>query len=178
MGFIYLQPPRNYLDFLKENEDDLISYVGNHRCKVSFLTDEFILEKLQQLKRSTKIYSHAFYDGELLHEYENDLDQEEYLIGIELSLHQERFLTLLQQDAFRCYSLTWNETRMHLYTFEEDDAVFYSRNILYPLHWDHDTYIIVYTDPKDRVGYIRGLLTSNEDRYPSSYLLHPLFYVK
>lgn len=177
MGYIYLQPSRRYLNFLKENKDDLISYVGNHKCKISFLTDEFILEKLQQLKRSTKIYSHALYDGELNQEYQNDLDQDGYLIGIELSLHPERFSTLLQH-AFRCYSLIWNERPMHLYTFEEDDLVFYSRNILYPLHWDRDSYIIVYRDPKNQIGYIRGLLTANEERYPSSYLLQPLFYVK
>lgn len=178
MGYIYLQPPRNYLNFLKENKDDLISYVGNHKSRVSFLTDEFILEKLQQLKQSTKIYNHALYDGELDHEYQNDLDQDGYLIGIELSLHQERFLTLIQQDAFRCYSLIWNESPMNLYTFEEENLVFNSRNILYPLHWNCDSYLIVYTDPQDQVGYIRGLLTSNTELYPPSYLLQPLFYLK
>ncbi|TCP69252.1 hypothetical protein [Baia soyae] len=178
MGYIYLQKPHNCLKFLRAREDDLISYEGNGEYQIPFLQDEFVLDKLLTLQQSSKIYSHAYRDGEFLHEYQNDLDSEGYVTGIEISLRKECFLTLLQGNSFRCYSFTWNENPMRLFTFEEESIVFNSRNILYPLHWDYDSFLIVDIDPVSKIGHIRGLLTSNEERYPSLYLLQPLFFLK
>ncbi|MDQ0415997.1 hypothetical protein J2Z48_000155 [Croceifilum oryzae] len=178
MGYIYLQQPRNCLEFIQTREDDLISSIGTRGYQIPLLRDEFVLDKLLKLKQSSKIYTHAHRDGEFHYEYQNDLDSEGYLTGIEISLHKECFLALLQQNSFRCYSFSWNHKQMRLFTFEDENVVFNSLNILYPLHWDHDSFLIVDIDPVSKIGRIRGLLTSNEDRYPTPYLLQPLFFIK
>ncbi|SDY12049.1 hypothetical protein [Thermoactinomyces sp. DSM 45892] len=179
MGYIYLQKPHNYLKLRREREGDLISYAENLEYhQIPFVQDESVLDKLLHLKQSPKIYSHAYRDGEFFHEYQSDLDSEGYVTGIEISLRKESFLTLLQKNSFRCYSFSWDDNSMRLFTLEEEDIVFNSQNILYPLHWNRDSFLIIDIDPISRMGRIRGLLTSNEDRYPSLYLLQPLFFLK
>ena len=62
-------------------------------------------------------------------------------------------------------------------TLDLIDKVFSPDNIIYPLNSKRDAFIIVYMEPKYKVGLVKALITSRNDIYPIDYLKVPDFVI-
>lgn len=176
MGYIYLQPPNHRsVEEYEKMENKLLNYVVPHKLIINQKVDNRIEELLNQMRQSTKTYSKALDEEEIDQEYCNDLDKDSHLIGIEFGFTKEKLISLVNSDSFNSYFIKWKGTDFRLYTLDIADEVFNSNNVIYPLTKEMDSYLIVKIEGRYSVGIIKGLITSREDKYPTDYMLKPLF---
>lgn len=173
MGYIYVRTLLMcFNENSKSNGDQLIDGISlNIPCEnssnIAYLLNKLIL--------SNKTYSQALEDLDIDQEYCNDLDENGYLIAIELNLNEADFNRLIKTNSFRVYEKVWENKDFYLVTFDSEDEVFSEGNIIYPLTKDNDAFVIVKIIGKYNIGLIKGLITSRNDIYPIEYLKEPQF---
>ncbi len=177
MGYIYLQPPSEQTtDKYHKKQNDLLTYIADpHLLRIEPLRTVGVVSYLEKMRQSDITYAKALDIGEIDAEYENDMDEHGYLIGIELDLSKDRLLRIIHDDVFRYYKLLWHSKLLQMYTFDEARAVFDHQNVIYPLTDEHDSFVIVQVDEKYRTGMIKAFLTANQDLYPHDYMVRPDF---
>ncbi|MBF8982257.1 hypothetical protein IZY60_01765 [Lutibacter sp. B2] len=163
MGYIYLQKPKKYKYVQSENME--IPILGN---------DLNILERINHLKISKISYANALNKGELGEEFQNDMDEKEYLIGVELTLTKEDFMNNIKEKNYKVYNINWKNKEFTLVTLDKEEEVFSEANILYPANKNKDVFYIVNKGDYG-IGYIKGLLSSRADLYQLEYLSQPDF---
>ncbi|WP_025028446.1 hypothetical protein [Caldalkalibacillus mannanilyticus] len=176
MGYIYLKPPIEGMEYFLSKENHLYEYIGKEDINIPVLDGKNMMSKLDLLSIQPKTYAEALGNEEIDEEYCNDRDSEGYLIGIEMSLSKEQFLSSIHSEAFKCYSIEWRGQECKLYTMDRDEEVFQSGNKVYPLTLRNDAFVIVQVVEKyGNLGLIKGLITHREDIYPVEYMTDPQF---
>jgi uncharacterized protein YuzE len=177
MGYIYLQPPSHgRVEEYEKMENKLLNYVDPQKIIIHQKVDNSVEELLNQMKQSTLTYSEALDEDEIDPEFCNDLDNESHIRGIELVFTKEKLISLVNNNSFNSYFFKWKGTDFRFYTLDTEDEVFNSNNVIYPLTKEMDSYLVVKVEKRySNVGVIKGLITNKEDKYPTEYMLKPLF---
>lgn len=134
MGYIYLQKKkRNYL----KNYDERRLITANQPIEV---IDNIYL-KLNKLNWPDKKYSDALMDGDFIEEFQNDLDQNGNMMGIELQLTEERLNTIIENFKIATFEL--NKNQFYYLTFYPDELVFAEDNFVYSFSDKEDAFVIL-----------------------------------
>ncbi|MCB8818286.1 hypothetical protein [Desulfosporosinus shakirovi] len=173
MGYIYLMPNETVDDYTLEKSDIGLYYDVNslNIPRIKWLS---MGQSLSQMRLATKTYREAV-DKAFHSEYWNDLDGEGYMMGIELSLTEDIFLTLVAHQAFKLYDTRWRNCDFRVLTLNAHHDVFNKNNVIYPLSAKKDAFVILTIDPSTKVAKIMALISARDDLYPIDYLRNPLF---
>ncbi|MGG1657816.1 hypothetical protein [Brevibacillus sp. NRS-1366] len=175
MGYIYVQPPKENLKKLLCDKDNKISqYVDEQSLHIPLEIESEKSNFLEGMSLSEKTYKQAL-GTEVDAEYCNDLDKDGYLIGIELNLTKDRLINLVVNRAFKIYKTKWQGLSFYISTYDYENKVFDSNNVIYPLSKKRDAFIIIEITGPYKVGLVKALITANDDVYPIDYLLDPQF---
>lgn len=188
MGYIYLQPS-DFPTINLESENELAQHINIHQISIPYITDPNIASSLDKMT----VAAHTFetdYENGYDTEYGNDMDDDGYITGIELTLQHERFIDLVKNQAYKVIRTEWRNTEFHLVTLDHWENVFQPSNVIYKMNNQEDAFVIVqleepeklgyhYTDEKDRqpIALFKALISSRNDIYPIDYLLKPEFVI-
>lgn len=173
MGYIYLMPPITTSDYPLE-ESDIGYYFDVDSLSIPRIKGLGLGQKLNQLRVSTKTYSEAV-DKAFFCEYWNDLNEDGYMVGIELYLNEDQFLPLVANQAFMIYDTRWRNRDFRVVTLDAHLEVIRKSNVIYPLTPEKDAFVVLAIDPKSKVATVKALISSRDDLYPLDYLRKPLF---
>lgn len=173
MGYIYLVPPEKH--HILGNSSISRKYLPESNLRIPILDGTHLLGDLDRIKIATKTYEEALNDLEFDAEYRNDLNEEGYITGIELTLWKSKFIELIKQEAYKIYRINWRSKDFDLVTFDLEKKVISSNNVIYSLTENQDVYVILDIEPKYKIAHVKGLLSSREDIYPVTYLAEPNF---
>jgi len=173
MGYIYLMPNETTDEYTLDKSDIALYYDVNSLSipRIKWLS---MGQTLSQMRLATKTYREAV-DKTFHCEYWNDLDSKGYMMGIELYLTEEIFLTLVAHQAFKLYDIRWRNQDFRVLTLDAYLDVFNKNNIIYPLTTEKDAFVIIAIDPSTKVGRIMALISARDDLYPIDFLRNPLF---
>lgn len=190
MGYIYLMPPVHESALADSGlNNDILTAVPADRLRIEHVTEPAaeLAERLDRMTAAKLSYFDDFgigYDTE----YGNDVDENGYVTGIELSLTPERLIEQINGGAFRVISLNWKKRAFNLLTLDFSHNVFDERNVLYRMNDQDDVFAIValpertFLDESGQeqtlqipIAEIRGLLSAREDLYPLDFWLKPDF---
>lgn len=141
IGYIYLQKfSNNY----KNNYDKSRLIASSQPIEVI----KNVYLKLNKLNWPHKKYIDALMDGDFIEEFQNDLDENAYLKGIELELTPERLEKLIKNYKLATFEL--NDTHYYYIAFAGDEEVFNSDNYVYSFSDQEDAFIITNLSQKRR----------------------------
>jgi hypothetical protein len=173
MGYIYLMPNETTAEYTLE-KSDIGLYYDVSSLSIPRIKWLGMGQSLSQMRLSTKTYREAV-DNAFHCEYWNDLDNEGYMMGIELHLTEELLLPLVAHQAFKLYDIRWRNRDFRVLTLDAYHDVLNKTNIIYPLTPEKDVFVIIAIDPLSQVGKIMALISARDDIYPIEYLQKPLF---
>ena len=173
MGYIYLMPNETTAEYTLEKSDIGLYYDVDSLSipRIKWLS---MGQSLSQMRLATKTYREAV-DKAFHCEYWNDLDSEGYMMGIELYLREDVFLTLVAHQAFKLYDIRWRNRDFRVLTLDAYHDVFNKNNVIYPLSIEKDAFVIIAIEPSTKVAKIKALISARDDLYPIDYLRNPLF---
>lgn len=181
IGYIHLQPynikHKSIYDSYKTKLDnnDLRKYVDLNSLKIPIYDSFDYGIILDHMKISKKIYKIASENsGDFIEEYQNDLNDNGYMVGIELDLSKESFLSLIKHDI-KIFKHKWLNKDFILLTLDNIENVLHLDNVIYPFTDREDAFAIVHIENKYRTGLIKGIISAREDLYPIEYLSKPEF---
>lgn len=173
MGYIYLMPNETTAEYTLEKSDIGLYYDVNS-LSIPRIKWHCMGQSLSQMRLSIKTYKEAV-DNAFNCEYWNDLDNEGYMMGIELYLTEEILLPLVAHQAFKLYDIRWRNRDFRVLTLDAYHDVLNKNNIIYPLTSEKDVFVIIAIDPLSKVGKVMALISARDDIYPIEYLQKPLF---
>lgn len=173
MGYIYLMPNDTIAEYTLE-KSDIGLYYDVKSLSIPRIKWLGLGQSLSQMRLATKTYRESV-DKTFHCEYWNDLDDEGYMMGIELYLTEERFLPLVAHQAFKLYDIRWRNRDFRVLTLDAYHDVFNKNNVIYSLSIEKDAFVIIAIDPLSKVGKIMALISARDDLYPIDYLQKPLF---
>lgn len=173
MGYIYLMPNETTAEYTLEKSDIGLYYDVNSLSipRIKWLG---MGQSLSKMRLSTKTYREAV-DNAFHCEYWNDLDNDGYMLGIELYFTEEMLLPLVAHQAFKLYDIRWRNRDFRVLTLDAYHDVLNKNNIIYPLSPEKDAYVILAIDPLSQVAKVMALISARDDLYPTDYLQMPLF---
>jgi hypothetical protein len=173
MGYIYLMPPKC---IYSNDNNHLGKYIEQENIEIPLIRNNEISYSIDSLKLMSRTYKDAVYKYfDINMDYCNDLDNEGYIVGVELDLGKEKFIDLITNKAFKIIQGNWKNKDVCVLTLDLIDKVFSSYNIIYPLNKKRDSFVIVYIEPKYKIGLVKALITCRNDIYPIDYLKAPEF---
>lgn len=179
MGYIYLQ---------KHSKDSLDNYDKSRLIASSQPIEviDNIYLKLNKLNWPDKKYLDALMDGDFIEEFQNDLDQNSYLKGIELSLTKESLEKIV--ESFKLATFEFNNKQYYYLAFYPEKEVLKKDNYVYPLSKSEDAFVIL-SQSNDRhhqlelnqdgsskkslspqIAYIRAIIFNDQSPYDVDYL--------
>lgn len=173
MGYIYLMPNDSIEEYTLDKSDIGLYYDVNS-LSIPRIKWTSMGQSLSQMRLATKTYREAV-DKAFHCEFWNDLDEEGYMMGIELYLTEEMFLTLVAHQAFKLYDTRWRNQDYRVLTLDAYHDVFNKNNVIYPLTRNKDAYVILTIDPSTKIAKVMALISARDDIYPIDYLRNPLF---
>ncbi|NHN29626.1 hypothetical protein [Paenibacillus agricola] len=192
MGYILLKPRlEDQVDEFESSKNEITHHLQPEQITIPYVTDEVVSPYLDLMTIAANTFEEDYevgYDTE----YGNDMDDEGYISGIELTLYHDRFIDLVKNQVFKVIRTEWRNREFHLITFDYADEVFKPENVIYKLTDEEDAFVIVqliepktlgyqYTDENDQkraVALFRGLISARDDIYPLEYLLKPQFLLR
>jgi len=175
MGYIYLQPPnKRIIDYQESKDNNISKYVDLSSLHIPLVTDMCIEQLLDTMRLSHRTYREAV-GTEIDEEYKNDLDDNGYIIGVELNLSKEKLIELVNNGAYKLYRIEWQNMPCYIATFDFHHKVFDAKNVIYPLSEKKDAYVIIEITEQYNIGLVKALIYRREDLYPVDYLLSPQF---
>lgn len=183
MSYICLMPPTQGGE--DKEYKSIASYLNLDKAEIEIPLIEGhdingILDNMKLIKKTYKKAKRGL--GGIGDEFENDIDENGYLKGIELSIEREKLIELFEERAFRIYRTSWKSRDYYLLTLDLPELVFDQTNVIYPLTNKSDVFIIVKVKKyrfgffrRFKIGYIKGLITTKNDIYPIDYLTKPQF---
>ena len=173
MGYIYLMPSDTTDEYTLE-ESDIGLFYDLDSLRIPRIKWLGMGKLLSQMRLSLKTYRDAV--NQVFHcEYWNDLDNEGYMMGIELYLTEEILLPLVAHQAFKLYDVRWRGEDYRVLMLDAYLDVLNKNNVIYPLTSKKDAFVILAIDPITKVGRIMALISGRDDLYPVDYLQKPLF---
>jgi hypothetical protein len=175
MGYIYLQRMDRQNVYGAVNTDNALhKYIDPNTIRIPIHRSFQYRDILDSMRISSLPYQ-ASAGVEFEEEYQNDLDPNGYMEGIELNLTKDRFFYLIKTCAFQLYTYTWHHREWTVLTLDQEHNVFYAENILYPFQAAKDAFAIVHIEPQYRTGLIKGIVSARPDLYPIDYWSKPEF---
>lgn len=186
MGYIYLQQFKQHKD---SNFDESRLIASNQPIEV---IDNIYL-KLNKLNWPDKKYIDALMDGDFIEEFQNDLDQNAYIKGIELELNQQRLKNIVEHHKLATFE--FNDSQFYYIAFAEDEKVFDPENYVYAFSDKGDAFVIVSRSENRRyqitldknkehekslspkIAYIRALIFKDDSPYDIDYLKRLKLYI-
>jgi hypothetical protein len=192
MGYISLKPIlENQFDEYEWSKNEITQHVHPDEITIPYVTDEIVSPFLDRMAVAAHTFEEDYEEGYDT-EYGNDMDDEGYITGIELTLYDDRFIDLVKNQVFKVIRTEWKNKEFHLITFDYLDEVFKPENVIYKLTDEEDAFVIVqlvkpeklgyqYTDENDQkrpVALFKALISARNDIYPLEYLLKPEFFIR
>lgn len=182
MGYIYLKPGADEFDEYDLSKNEINKHVNPDQIIIPFIKDANVASYLDQMT----IAANTFVEDYEIHydtEYGNDLDEEGYITGIELTLNHDRFIDLVNNQAFKVIQTEWRNKEFHVITFDHSENVFKSENVIYKLTDKEDAFVIVKLELPKNLGFqytedialFKAFISGRNDIYPLDYLLQPDF---
>lgn len=183
MAYIYLKPfTRDMLDDYELHKSEITEHVTPDKLTIPYYTDLEIVECLDKMtvKENTfKDEANRSFDTE----YGNDMDNDGYIIGIELNLTTEKFIDLIEERAYRVIDTRWRDKEFRIITFDHLEKVVNPTNIIYKLTDREDVFVIAELQPQSEKSdnselpevLFKALISARDDIYPLDYLLNPEF---
>ena len=186
MGYIYLQEFRQHHE-ANYDKSRLIS--SSQPIEV---IDNIYL-KLNKLNWPDKKYIDALMDGDFIEEFQNDLDQNAYIKGIELRLNKERLENIIENHKLATFE--FNNSQFYYIAFAKDEKVFNPKNYVYAFSDQEDAFVIVSRSNQRRyqitlgeneeskkslspkIAFIRALIFKEEAPYNIDYLKRLKLYI-
>ncbi|WP_155702675.1 hypothetical protein [Paenibacillus psychroresistens] len=185
-----MKPPKIQYDEYKLSKNEITKYVDSDQLNIPYITDLEIASYLDKMTFAVNTFK-ADHEERYDTEYGNDMDEQGYIIGIELNLNHERFIELIKNEAFKLIKTVWRNNQYHLITFDHLENVFKQGNIIYKLTDQEDAFVIVqlvepeklgyqYSDSKDRhpIALFKALISARDDIYPPEYLCKEEFFLQ
>jgi hypothetical protein len=162
-----------------------------NKVEVSDITDSNIASSLDQMTVAANTFK-TDYEKNYDTEYGNDMDDQGYITGIELTLNHDRFIDLDKNQAFKVIRTEWRSKEFHLITFDHADDVFKTENVIYKLTDEEDAFVIVQLIEPEKLGYhytdenyqkrpvalFKAFISAREDIYPLEYMMKPKFVMR
>lgn len=186
MGYIYLQQFKQHKDI---NFDESRLIASNQPIEV---IDNIYL-KLNKLNWPDKKYIDALMDGDFIEEFQNDLDPNAYIKGIELELNQQRLKNIVENHKLATFE--FNDSQFYYIAFAADEKVFDPENYVYSFSDKGDAFVIVSRSEDRRyqitlgedkehekslspkIAYIRALIFKDDSPYDIDYLKRLKLYI-
>jgi hypothetical protein len=168
MGYIYLKPKKRS-EILEGNTIEGLKTI------IPLLDGTEIQKSIEKIPLITKTYYEAKIDGDFIEEYYNDLDQDGYMIGVELTLYKKDFINKIKAQVFKIFVIEKEDKIYNFITLDDLEKVLNPSNSMYPLTKEKDCFVIV--EKKEKTGYIKALISSRDDIYPLKYLITPKFII-
>lgn len=186
MGYIYLQ---QFSKHYEKNYDKSRLIASNQPIEV---VDNVYL-KLNKLNWPDKKYIDAIMDGDFIEEFQNDLDDNAYIKGIELQLTESRLESLIEN--YKIATFEFNDSQYYYIAFAEDEAVFNSKNYVYAFNKKEDAFVIISRSEERRyqitlndnqeskkslspkIAFIRALIFKEDSPYDVDYLKSLKLYI-
>jgi hypothetical protein len=159
MGYIYLKPSA-VVTQATEAENEIAEHMNPEKIIIPYITDSNIASSLDQMKIAPITFKDDYEKGYDT-EYGNDMDEQGYINGIELTLDLERFIDLIKNQAFKAIQTEWRNRTFHLVTFDHAENVFNLENVIYKMTEDEDAFVIVQLEDPKNLGYD---YTNDEDQ--------------
>lgn len=186
MGYIYLQKHnKNYTD--RFDKSRLIA--ANQPIEV---IDNIYL-KLNKLNWPDKKYVDALMDGDFIEEFQNDLDENAYMKGIELHLTEERLQNIIEN--FKIATFEFNGSQYYYLGFDKEEKVFDPQNYVYAFSEKEDALVIISRTNKQRfqitlekdgssekslspgIAYVKAIIFNDDSPYNFDYLKKMKLYI-
>jgi len=173
MGYIYLMPNETNADYTLDKSDIGLFYDINVLSipRIKWLG---LGRSLNQMRLAAKTYGESV-NKAFQCEYWNDLDNEGYMIGIELGLTEDQLLPLVAHQAFKLYDTRWRNQDFRVVTLAAHLDVINRNNVIYPLSAEKDAFVVLDVDPSSKFCRVMALISARDDIYPPDYLQQPLF---
>jgi len=174
MGYIYLKESYsgNYEHFkLKEtiSQQNIDNTIDN------------IYLQLNRLNWPKKTYKEALNNGDFIEEFQNDLDDEGYMKGIELKLTKQKLKEIV--DNLEIATFEFANSKFYYIPFAKDEEIFSNKNYIYPFTKDEDAYVILSRSKQSRyeidenggttkvyvIAYIKAIMFTDESPYDINY---------
>lgn len=186
MGYIYLQNFRQHKD---DNYDKSRLIASSQPIEV---IDNIYL-KLNKLNWPDKKYIDALMDGDFIEEFQNDLDQNAYIKGIELELSQERLESIIENHKLATFE--FNGSQFYYISFASDEVVFDPENYIYAFSDKEDAFVIISRSDQRRyqitlgenkesekslspkIAFVRALIFKDGAPYDIDYLKRLKLYI-
>lgn len=127
--------------------------------------------KLNKLNWPDKKYIDALMDGDFIEEFQNDLDQKAYMLGVELSLSKESLDQIIEN--FKIATFEFNSKQYYYLAFYPDEEVLAENNYVYSFSEAEDAFVVV-----ERSSDRHKQITLNADGSSSKSLSPKIAYVK
>lgn len=186
MGYIYLQ------QFSKHHEDnfDKSRLIASNQ-PIEVIDNVYL--KLNKLNWPDKKYIDAIMDGDFIEEFQNDLDDNAYIKGIELQLTEDRLEHLIEN--YKIATFEFNDSQYYYVAFAEEEEVYNPQNFVYTFSEKEDAFVIVsrseerryqITLDKDKktkkslspkIAFIRAIIFKEDSPYDIDYLKSLKLYI-
>jgi len=186
MGYIYLQ---QFSKHYKKNFDKSKLIASNQPIEV---LDNIYL-KLNKLNWPNKKYVDAIMDGDFIEEFQNDLDDNSYIKGIELQLTGDRLENIIEN--YKIATFEFNDSQYYYIAFAEEEEIFNLQNYVYNFSKKEDAFVIVSRSEERRyqitlgknkeskkslspkIAFIRALIFKENSPYDVDYLKRLKLYI-
>ncbi len=190
MGYITLKPPAVDKE-ATEAENEITEHMNPEKIIIPYITNSNIASSLDQMTVAPSTFK-AEYENGYDTEYGNDMDEQGYINGIELTLNHERFIDLVKNQAIKVIRTEWRNKEFHLVTFDHADNVFKPENVIFKLTDEEDAFVIVQLLEPEKLGYqytneadqkrpialFEALISAKNDIYPLEYMMKPQFVMR
>lgn len=173
MGYIYLAPPKFNID--TDSQNHIEKALQKEQLIISHNETINLDDVLENMKRIAKSYKQAFKEGDIKEEFSIDFDRNGYLMGIEMNLSKEDFISLIESQVFKVYTASWESQKFIMVTLDLPEKVFDAGNVIYPLSNNLDAFVIIDREKNLNNGAVKSLITVRDDIYPLDYLINPDF---
>ena len=186
MGYIYLQ---KFSQHSEDNYDQSRLIASSQPIEVI----NNIYLKLNKLNWPDKIYIDELMDGDFIEEFQNDLDENAYMKGIELHLTEERLQNIIEN--FKIATFEFNGSQYYYLGFDKEEKVFDPQNYVYAFSKKEDALVIVRRTNKQRfqitldkdgssekslspgIAYVKAIIFNDDSPYNFDYLKKMKLYI-
>ncbi|MEJ6949423.1 hypothetical protein [Natronospora cellulosivora (SeqCode)] len=178
MGYFYLMPPAKE-DYRNEDLYDIFE-------KRAIRDGRGLMAKLDKMEFINAPYHETIFDLGLIEDYQNDMTEDDYMLGVELELSYAQLMKRVKGDAFNTYTINWQEDDYYLFTLNNNKKVFDDNNFACPMNDKKDTFLILSKDKKQKLNFlldegsmqkviekivlVEGFITKRTDLYSLEYL--------
>ncbi|MGM0509489.1 MAG: hypothetical protein ACQERZ_10090 [Fusobacteriota bacterium] len=157
MGYIYLKN-------ICCRDDDTVFKKINYNLK----SDNTLSHQLNKLNWPDKKYVEAR-DGDFIEEFQNDLDNEFYIKGIEFQMKSGELKKMI--DNYQIKSFEFKKNQYYCIYFAPESEIFNHKNYIYAFSEKEDAFAVFGLKEKNsyKIAFFKALIFSEESPYNIDY---------